>query len=124
MFQVRSWGRFAIVVIAIAIVILSLLLQRWLDGARQRRTLTAAVAIAILASTALDLVTLASPVQVERARAEADGLRTYGSDIDEALEPGCGVFELPTQEFPEGVPTDGTATYDPMLPYLFSRNAR
>jgi hypothetical protein len=79
---------------------------------------------AILAITAADMVSLPSPVNSADAHAAADELRDYGARLDATLPPGCGVFELPAYPYPEGVPRDGTATYDPLLPYLFSKGPK
>ena len=123
-YQIRSWGRFSIVVIAIAYLILGMAIAYALERSRRRRALEIGASAAIVGITVLDLLSMPAPIDGAAANAEADILRDYGSQLDARLPEGCGVFTLPAYLFPEGDPGDGTDTYDPLLPYLFSQNAR
>jgi hypothetical protein len=111
-------------VIAIAYLILGLAIAYALERSRRRRALEIGASAAIVGITVLDLLSMPAPIDVTAANAEADILRDYGSQLDARLPEGCGVFTLPAYLFPEGDPGDGTDTYDPLLPYLFSQNAR
>lgn len=124
LFQIRSWGRFAIVVLAVAFVILGILLTWWVGRSRRPRAVTGIVVAGVLAFTALDIATMAPPIDATVANREGDELRDLGRQIDAAVPDGCGIFELPAYSYPEGVPADGTPTYEPMLPSLFSEHAR
>jgi len=122
-FQIRSWGRMSIVVVMIAYVILGVVATA-VARRHRRPALTAAVGAVVVALTLLDVTSMRAPIDLDRARAVADDVRAYGAALDAALPAGCGVLTVPAYLFPEGIAGDGTATYDPLLPYLYSANAR
>ena len=123
-FQIRSWGRMSIVVIAIAFVVLGLSIAYATARWHRPRAIGAFASAAIVALTVVDVASMPAPVDVASANRQAEELRDYGAALDSTLPEGCGVFTLPAYLFPEGDPGDGTATYDPLLPYLFAQNPR
>jgi hypothetical protein len=122
--QFRSWGRFAIVIVAVALVILGLTVTYWRRRSTRPRLVGAVVVYVILALTALDMASMPHAFDQVTAAKEAAELRVYGADIDAAVPPGCGIYQLPAYPYPEVIPTDGTESYDPLLPYVFSQHAR
>lgn len=123
-FQIRSWGRMSIMVIGIAFVVLGLSITYLMGRWRRPRAIGVIASAAILGLTLADVASMPAPVDVAAANRQADELRQYGAALDSALPDGCGVFTLPAYLFPEGDPGDGTATYDPLLPYLFAQGPR
>lgn len=122
--QIRSWGRLAIVLLVIAYLVLGLLVTAWSRGSRRPRVVLVAATVVVAVVTVLDVASMSAPFDRTVAAQEADELRAYGGSLDAALPAGCGVLTVPAYLFPEGLPGDGTITYDPLLPYLFAQNPR
>ena len=71
LFQIRSWGRFAIIVIAIAYVILGIAVTYRLSRSHRRTMLQAVSVTIVLLLTVADLVSMPAPFDADRAAAEA-----------------------------------------------------
>lgn len=123
-FQIRSWGRLAIVLVMIAYLVLGLLLTIWWRRSRRPRAVLLGASVLVAVVTLLDVVSMGAPFDRTAAAAEAVELRDYGTALDAALPVGCGVLTVPAYLYPEGIPGDGTRTYDPLLPYLFADHPR
>lgn len=123
-FQIRSWGRLAIVLVMIAYIVLGLLLTAWWRRSRRPRAVVLGASAVVALLTVLDVVSMKPPVDLTAAEQAADEVRSYGAALDSALPDGCGVLTLPAYLYPEGIPGDGTNTYDPLLPYLYARHPR
>jgi len=108
----------------IAYLVLGLLVTAWSRGSRRPRVVLVAATVVVAVVTVLDVASMSAPFDRTVAAQEADELRAYGGSLDAALPAGCGVLTVPAYLFPEGLPGDGTITYDPLLPYLFAQNPR
>lgn len=115
--EIRAWGRLAIFVILIAMVITGLLLTSVLSRAGSRRPVASAVAVSLLSLLVLDQATGPSRLMPD------PGLRQEMTDLGHVaqaqLPAGCGIFNHPPTPFPESPTVEDMGDYSHLLAYLY-----
>ena len=128
--QIRTWQRMQIFIAFFAFAALGLAVEALLSRPWVRsRTATKPWAIPAVAGIALVLAFLDQvPTVIVPAyasnRAVFTGDRAFVQEIENRLDPGDAVFELPLSQFPEHDPIAGLADYDLLRPYLHSQDVR
>ena len=128
--QVRTWQRMQIFIAFFAFAALGLAVEALLSRPWARsRTATMPWAIPAVAGIALVLAFLDQvPTVIVPAyasnRTAFTGDRAFVQEIENRLDHGDAVFELPLSQFPEHDPIAGLADYDLLRPYLHSDDLR
>jgi hypothetical protein len=127
--QLRTWTRLSIFIAFFALAAIGLLLDAALEqlrsrGVRTPRLAVAAVLVVLCAVAVLDQTTSSN------VPAYAANAAIYRSDdafvkaIEQRIDDGGMVLQLPYVPFPENKPVGGTGSYDHVRPYLHSRTLR
>ncbi|WP_395243743.1 hypothetical protein ACGGZK_16685 [Agromyces sp. MMS24-K17] len=128
----RGWNRMSIVIALLALGIVGLLLdallrklgRRWSWGT-VRRAIASAVAAALLVGVAFVDQTPADLTASRAAAAEAFAAdAAWIDDVDDQLEPGAMVLQLPYVPFPESASATGVLGSEELVPYLHSTDIR
>lgn len=122
--DIRAWGRFFILVVIIATVILGLALTALTRTVR-------APWLAVVVAALLTTLFVADEVRGGGYRTDFVTISTIAGDakaFDQTVEafapPGCPILDLPVLPFPENGPIGGMKDYDPLWLYLQSTDLR
>ena len=120
--QLRTWSRFFLYVALFGL----LAVGWWLTRLARRRGAHVAVPLgmAVLALGVLDQTNPAAAPDYRSLRQELASLRQFTATMEDRLESGCSVLQLPVIPFPEDGSRHGMADYDHLRPYLASRDLR
>ncbi len=112
--QIRTWSRLSIVITLFGL----LAVGHWVTVLnRKNRILGILTAAALITVGVLDQTNPAMAPNYQVMRTEVAGLATFSKQIEAKTRPGCSVFQLPIEPFPE-------AYYSHLLPYLTSPSLR
>jgi hypothetical protein len=113
--ELRAWVRMGIFLIVFALGFLAVLV----DTVLTRRLVRALALTAVLAIVLVDqLWGVRTAVDLQPTPDTA--IRAYVADAEQALDPDCGVVQLPLKGFPETGPIGAMPDYNEALPYILA----
>lgn len=121
--SIRAWGRLAVVVVAIAMVILGIALTIW-QRSRKAHSLFVVVLIGLGVITVLDPIAGQRPLDTAAGRIQQQVMTPYVERAEQVLAPDCPVLEVPITLYPEAPAKERAADYSGLIPYLYSTQLR
>ena len=125
--ELRGWNRISIVIAFLALAWLVLTVDRLLAGHLRDRRWRAVVAVGALVVVVAGIADQTSKAIVPDRRAyaaEYHADRQYFGAIESRLPRGAAVFQLPYVPYPESGPYVNIIDYDPLRPYLNTKDLR
>jgi phosphoglycerol transferase len=126
--QIRCYDRISIYLLFFALFGSAWLLDRVVrklgQGSVRRRLGAAGLCAAVLCLGILDQTTRLYVPPHAALKAQHDNLAGFVAQVENTLEPGALVLQLPFVEFPEVGPVHGTDAYDHLRLYVHSRGLR
>jgi hypothetical protein len=119
--EIRAWGRFFILVVIIATIILGLVLTHL---TRRNRVVALVVALLIAAVFTVDQVRGDYRLDFTSTAKIAADARVFDNAIENSVAPNCPLLTLPVMPFPENGPIGGMLDYDPLWLYVESNDLR
>jgi hypothetical protein len=119
--EIRAWGRFFILVVIVATIILGLLLTHVTQKSRLAAVFTAILITLVFVGDQvrgdyrLDFTSVAST---------AADASAFDRAVETSVAPNCPLLTLPVMPFPENGPIGGMLDYDPLWLYVESNNLR
>ena len=114
--EIRAWSRISIILYLFAIGALALIIQKLIT--RRWLKITSAIVFALLVIVDQGIgVSRTFPV----GTANDSSVKSFATQVDDELRPGCGVIQLPLKAFPESGPVGEMADYDHFMPYIYSQ---
>ncbi len=113
--EIRAWSRISIFIYLFTMGAFAVLAERLLRNAGLRWVLGIVLAIA----TVLD-VGVGMAKNLPAVPADDSEIQGFAAELDTELAPGCGIVQLPLEQFPEGGISGKMGDYDEFLPYLYS----
>ena len=118
--EIRAWGRYSVFIAVLAALAAGVFLTVLSRGRQWLRLGLAATAGAILA---FETLTLGFGHYVNSEALDRE-LRPFVAALEQRLEEGCPILQLPLMEYPEVGPINNLSGYSLMLPYLVSDGLR
>ena len=111
--EIRAWVRMSIVLATIGLAVLAILVE---TAFTRHLHLWIALGVIVIVAFVDQIAGVREEVDLQPT-ADAE-LRTLIASADAALDPACGVAQLPVKGFPESGPIGGLGDYDLALPYV------
>jgi phosphoglycerol transferase len=125
--ELRSWNRISIVIAFLALAWLALTIERHLVPRIHTARGAAILGLSVALVVALGIADQTSDEIVSDRRTQAPAFhadRAYFTELEQRLPPGAAIYQLPYVPYPESGPVFNIVDYDPIRPYLHTRELR
>lgn len=119
--QIRCYNRASIVITALSLLMIAVLLNKI---ELKKKTLSCVVCAGVLAAGCYDQVNIQNTQWQEGIRPVQNMYESYFSVVEDSLEPGAMVYQLPYMDFPEVPPLYKINDYKHFIGYVFTDELR
>lgn len=123
-FPIRSWNRIAILIAMLALAAVGLLLDRLIRRARRRWAVALPLALVLVLLAMWDQIPPVDPAARAATVASFDSDEAFVRQIEQTVESGCLIYQLPYIAFPESPPVNGVTDSEELRPFLHSDELR
>lgn len=113
--EIRAWSRISILVYLFAMGAMALLADRVVRTRLPRLVAAGVLVVLIIVDHGLGVFRY-----TELAANRDEEVRTVVSELESEVDAGCGIVQLPIQEFPEAGTVGAMGDYDQFLPALYA----
>jgi len=120
--EIRSWGRFSVVLAFLALTIAAVAAEHALGRLRRpgTRQLAAAGVALVVAAGLVDQIPANATPHYDAIEPVLDSDRGFFGTLEEALPEGAMVFQLPAMQFPESPGVHNVGSYDHLRGYILN----